>query len=131
MIASERVARFLADLKRRGIFKIAVLYVAIAWGLIQAASVTLPAFNAPIWMMRGLLVVAFSGFPVTLVLAWIFEFTTHGIKVTVPLDSITEPYSHSRKWWVRPLIGTPLIASVVGGSVWLWSAHLADRVRSD
>jgi hypothetical protein len=40
---------FFAELKRRNVYKIAVAYAVAAWLLIQAASIFLPAFDAPPW----------------------------------------------------------------------------------
>ncbi len=38
---------FFAELKRRNVYKVAVAYVVVAWLLLQAASIFLPAFDAP------------------------------------------------------------------------------------
>jgi hypothetical protein len=40
---------FLAELKRRNVYKVAIAYVVVAWLLIQAASIFFPAFDAPPW----------------------------------------------------------------------------------
>ena len=54
---------FFAELKRRNVYKVAVAYVVVAWLLIQAASIFLPAFDAPSWVMKVLVVVILFGFP--------------------------------------------------------------------
>ncbi len=69
-----RFAQLWLDLKRRRIFRTGALYVVVAWALIQAASIALPAFGVPDLAMRALLVAASAGFPITLVLAWVFDF---------------------------------------------------------
>jgi hypothetical protein len=38
---------FLAELKRRKVYKVAVADAVVAWLTFQAASIFLPAFNAP------------------------------------------------------------------------------------
>src|SRR5205814_1672380 len=38
---------FFAELKRRNVYKLAIAYVVVSWLLIQAASIFLPAFDAP------------------------------------------------------------------------------------
>jgi TolB-like protein len=70
-----------AELKRRSVFKIGAVYVVVAWLVIQAASIALPAFDAPAWVLRVFILVLLLGFPVALVLAWAFEMTPQGIKV--------------------------------------------------
>jgi len=70
---------FFAELKRRNVYKVAVAYAVVAWLLIQAASILFPTFEAPVWVMKAFVGVAALGFPMALVLAWLFEMTSHGI----------------------------------------------------
>ena len=80
------------ELRRREVFRTAGLYVGIAWIVIEASSVFLPAFDAPDWVMRALIIVAIIGLPVVIVLAWIFDITDHGIEVQAdPTDTIVAP----------------------------------------
>ena len=46
--------KFLAELQRRNVYKVAVAYAVIAWLLIQASSILFPTFEAPGWVMKGL-----------------------------------------------------------------------------
>jgi TolB-like protein/Tfp pilus assembly protein PilF len=71
---------FFAELKRRNVYKVAVAYVVVAWLLIQAASIFLPAFDAPPWILKASIIFLAAGFPVALVLSWAFEITPEGIK---------------------------------------------------
>ena len=68
-------------MRRREVFRTAGLYVGICWILIEVSSVILPTFDAPEWALRAIIIAAFVGFPVMLVLAWIYDFTDHGIEV--------------------------------------------------
>ena len=45
---------FFAELKRCNVYKVAITYAAVAWLLIQAASILFPTFEAPAWMMKSL-----------------------------------------------------------------------------
>ena len=47
---------FLAELKRRHVDKVALLYAVVAWLLIEVASVLLPTFDAPAWVMMAIVV---------------------------------------------------------------------------
>jgi tetratricopeptide (TPR) repeat protein len=69
------------ELRRREVFRSAGLYVGVAWITIEVASVLLPTFDAPEWILRWLIIVALVGFPVAVVLAWIFDLTEHGLVV--------------------------------------------------
>ena len=77
---------FFAELKRRNVYKVAIAYAVIAWLLIQAASIFLPAFDAPPWVMKIFIIVIIFGFPVALILSWTFEITPEGIKRTESVD---------------------------------------------
>src|SRR4051794_14580812 len=86
------MASFLAELKRRNVYKVAVAYAVVAWLLIQAASILFPTFEAPAWVMKVVVAVVLLGFPTALILAWAFELTPEGIKRAEdvgPADSIT------------------------------------------
>jgi len=75
------MSNLIRELRRREVFRAAGLYVGIAWILIEAASVFLPAFEAPDWVMRAFIIVAIIGLPIVIVLAWIYDVTDHGIEV--------------------------------------------------
>lgn len=79
---------FIKELRRREVFRTAGLYVGISWIVIEVASVLLPTFEAPDWVLRWLVIAALVGFPVAVVLAWIFDVTEKGIVVQ---PDATEP----------------------------------------
>lgn len=56
---------FFAELRRRNVYKVAVVYAVTAWLLIQGTSILLPTFEAPPWVMK-VLVLLILGFPVAL-----------------------------------------------------------------
>jgi tetratricopeptide (TPR) repeat protein len=127
-----RLQRFWADLRRRRIFQTGALYVVVAWAIIQAASIALPTFGLPAWMMRAVLVAAFAGFPVVLVLAWVFDVSGGGLEVTSAEDAERAGATPSRtRRWLRPLIAAPVLALIVGGTAWLWTAQLATTGDSE
>ncbi|PYJ23370.1 MAG: hypothetical protein DME92_01265, partial [Verrucomicrobia bacterium] len=70
---------FFAELKRRNVYKVAIAYAVVAWLLVQAASIFLPAFNAPQWAMQIVILVLAVGFPIALAFSWAFEITPEGI----------------------------------------------------
>lgn len=68
------------ELKRRKVFKVGAAYLVVAWLAVQAASIAFPAFEAPPWALRVFILVALLGFPVALVMAWVFEVTPEGVE---------------------------------------------------
>src|SRR5206468_3663980 len=75
-----KIDNFFAELKRRNVYKVAIAYAVVAWLLIQAASIFLPAFNAPQWAMQIVILILVVGFPIALAFSWAFEITPEGIK---------------------------------------------------
>jgi TolB-like protein/Tfp pilus assembly protein PilF len=84
---------FFAELKRRNVYKVAVAYAVVAWLVIQAASIILPTFEAPAWILKVIIFGLIIGFPVALVFAWAFELTPEGLKRTEDVD-LTESMTH-------------------------------------
>ena len=54
--------KFLIELKRRNVYKVAVAYAVVAWLLLQALSILLPAFDAPAWVLRVFVAAIAAGF---------------------------------------------------------------------
>jgi len=71
----------IAELQRRKVFKVAVAYGVVAWLVIQVASTIAPQMGLPEWAPRFITLLVLLGFPITLVLAWIFDKTPEGLKV--------------------------------------------------
>ncbi|MEO5836547.1 MAG: hypothetical protein ABIQ20_07650 [Thermomonas sp.] len=69
------------ELKRRKVFKVGAAYLVVAWLAVQAASIGFPAFDAPPWTLRVFILVSLLGFPLALVMAWIFDATPEGMKL--------------------------------------------------
>ena len=94
--------RFLAELKRRKVFRVAAVYGAVAFVVLQAADILVPALALPEALMRGIALISVLLFPVAVVLAWAFEMTPDGVRRTDEAEAgeitqmIAEPAS--RRW---------------------------------
>lgn len=77
----------LAELKRRKVVRVAVVYAATAFAIVQAADVMLPRLAVPDWALTLIVVLLVLGFPVALVMGWALELTPEGVKVTRPPDA--------------------------------------------
>src|SRR5437016_12337321 len=76
------LSSFFAELKRRNVYKVAITYAVVAWLLIQAASILLPTFEAPSWVMKAFVVFLAFGFVISVMVSWAFEATPDGLKRT-------------------------------------------------
>lgn len=81
----------LAELRRRRIFRVAVVYAATAFVVLQAADIMLPRVGVPDWGMSLVVILTLLGFPIALVLAWALELKPDGgIQRTEAAESTTE-----------------------------------------
>jgi len=71
----------LTELKRRKVFKVGAAYLVVAWLAVQAASIGFPAFDAPPWSLRIFILIALLGFPIAVVMAWVFDLTPEGVRL--------------------------------------------------
>jgi len=75
---ASRIASFLSELKRRRVYHVAAMYVAVGIGISVAVPDLFGAFRAPSWAAPLVIIVLAIGLPVALVLAWAVEATPGG-----------------------------------------------------
>lgn len=98
-----------AELKRRNVHKVAIVYAVIAWLLIQVAFV--PAFEAPSWTIKTLVVLLLVGFAVVVFISWAFEATPEGMKRTADLSPNEVLPTWSRKKFAAFILTIALLAA--------------------
>jgi adenylate cyclase len=81
-----RSTRVLRELRRRRVLQVAVIYAAVAWLVIQIAETSFPHLLLPDWAVTLVIVLALSGFPFALVLAWAYDITPDGVRRTPAAD---------------------------------------------
>jgi TolB-like protein len=74
---------FLAELRKRKVFQVAVGYLAVAWLLVQVTATILPAFDLPVWTLRLVVLLFALGFPIAVLMAWALELTPEGLRLDV------------------------------------------------
>jgi TolB-like protein len=74
--------QFLAEIRRRHVVRFALGYAAAAFVVLQLAEIIFPAFGVGESGLRLLVIVTALGFPPALVLAWIYDLSTEGIRRT-------------------------------------------------
>ena len=73
--------RLVSELRRRNVFRMAVLYVIAAWLIMQVAEVIIGLANLPEWIGPTILGVLAVGFPIALISSWFYELTPEGISL--------------------------------------------------
>jgi TolB-like protein/tetratricopeptide (TPR) repeat protein len=74
------------ELRRRNVFKVAVVYMVVSWLLLQISDTLVPALRLPDWFNSGVAFLLIIGFPVVLIFAWAFELTPDGLKKEKDVD---------------------------------------------
>jgi TolB-like protein/Flp pilus assembly protein TadD len=97
---------FFEELQRRKVYRVAAAYIIVAGFIIQIGSAVFPAWELPNWTLRFVVVLLLVGFPIALILAWAYDVTPQGIRVT--------PGSHRRRNLLM-LIGIGAIISAGAG----------------
>lgn len=77
---------FLAELRRRKVVRVAAVYAATGFVVIQAAELLAAGLRLPVWVFPTVTVLVVLGFPVALVLAWALDITPEGVRVTPPAE---------------------------------------------
>jgi TolB-like protein/Tfp pilus assembly protein PilF len=101
-----------SELKRRNVLRIALLYLVSAWLIAQVTDVVTGLVDLPPAIGRTVLIILALGFPVALVLAWVFEWTPGGIR----RDALAErepPVAHTPRRALDYVILSLLSVSLV------------------
>ena len=91
-------------------FRSAAAYIVIAWLLIQVADILLDTFAAPAWAMRAIVVALAVGFPVALILAWVYDLTTQGVTRTEVVSEGDSILKHTGRQIDFAIIGVLIVA---------------------
>jgi len=111
-----------AELKRRKVFKVAAVYGATAFVLLQVADLLGEGLRLPESFMPFITAVVLLGFPLALILAWAFEVTPDGVQRTDAASAaeiaeiVGQPAS---KRWPAGLLALAGVAALVLGAWWV------------
>ena len=83
------------ELKRRHVYTVVATYAVVSWVLLQIGEVTFGPLHLPEWVMSRLVVLVIIGFPIVVVLAWFFDLTRKGIRLTPKLTLHSEEEGES------------------------------------
>src|SRR5207237_1297187 len=71
--------KFFGELKRRNVYRAAVAYGVVAWFLTQLTTQVFPFFEIPNSAVRFVVIALAIGFPIAMLLSWLYEFSPEGI----------------------------------------------------
>lgn len=86
--------KFVEELKRRNVFKVATAYAIAGWIIIQVTDTVFPRLGFPDWTITLIIIMVLIGLPISLIIAWAFELTPDGLQKSDEVD-ITESVTSS------------------------------------
>ena len=89
----------LRDLKRRKVFHVGGVYLVTAWGASLGAAELFPMFGIPSWSVRFFVIGAILGFPLALIMAWLFEVSAQGDGVRIDYGDTEEELASLTTIW--------------------------------
>ncbi len=120
---------FWKELRRRHIFRIAAVYAATGWLVLQLGAIVFPALHAPAWCLPVLIGFIALGFPVALILAWAYEVTPEGVRRTETGDSDRGSSPNNRLRVGRTLNAAIVVVLAAAVGVLAW--RLTSRGNAD
>jgi tetratricopeptide (TPR) repeat protein len=128
---ASKLSVLLAELKRRKVARVAVVYALVGLGVIEGASMILPTLQLEPAYDYVVILVLF-GFPVALVLAWALEITPQGIQKTADVTPEQLAAQTPDRWrassWVFAGVG---VAAVLAAGYFVFFSGEAEPVLPD
>ncbi len=109
-------AVLLAELKRRRVFRALVAYVIVVFAILQVVEPIMHGLALPDWTLSFVIIALGLGFPVVLVLAWIFDVSAAGVERTAPL----QPSGTVRFGRARLALLVPAMALLAAAPAAVW-----------
>ncbi|MBT8081642.1 MAG: insulinase family protein [Gammaproteobacteria bacterium] len=75
-----------SELRRRNVFKVALLYAVASWLLVWVVRRSVDGLGLSPWISDYMLLLLAVGFPVALIFAWTYEITPAGLQKAVAVD---------------------------------------------
>ena len=115
--ATRRKATFgdvLAELKRRHVFRVMIGYGVFAFAVLQVTEPIMHGADLPNWVLKAVLVALVLGFPVAVILAWVFDLTAQGVKRTPSVSGAS--FSRGGRLLMPLSVAVAVLALSLGGA---------------
>ena len=102
------------EIERRSVFLVAGAYAVVGWLLTEVSATVFPTFEAPAWVLKVFVALIIAGLPIALVLAWAFELTPEGVKLTKDVaEGAGVPPKTNRALDYAIVVGLALVVVIV------------------
>ncbi len=111
---------FFGELKRRNVYKVGAMYAIGGWLLVQVVTQIGPLFDLSAAVMRWLVIALVAGFPVALIVSWIYDLTPQGLVRTDDAGPDEATARYTGQQLNRVIIGVLVVAVLVMAAKLLW-----------
>ncbi len=118
-----QLSQFWQELKRRRVVHVVTVYASAAFVLIELVNNLTDPLNLPPGLSTIVVVILAVGFPLAIILAWIYDLTPEGIEKTRPVDEVegSEKVKAPNAWRIATYVSFVVIAglltlNIVGGT---------------
>jgi len=130
-----KLSQFWQELKRRKVIYVITVYASAAFVIIELANNVVEPLNLPEFIPTIVILILVIGFPIAVLLSWIFDLTPKGVEKTKPIGEENEsqiPVLQNR-WKFATYISIVVIIgliifNVVGGSIKLRAGDIQSLV---
>ena len=114
------MGNFISELRRRNVLRVAAFYAAAGWLLVQVATQVFPFFNISNEVVRWVVIAIALGFPVALILSWVYELTPQGLKLESEIrtdEAVHREGAHRLDRWIIVVL-TLAVVVLLAGLLW-------------
>jgi TolB-like protein len=83
-----KLSQFWQELKRRKVIRTITVYAAAAFVILELLSIIIEPLRLPDWTLQFAIVFLCIGFIVAIILSWIYDLTSKGIRKTEPIEAL-------------------------------------------
>ena len=130
--------RFIQELKRRNVHRVATVYAITGWIIVEVTDTVFPHLGLSEWLVTALVVVILAGFPVALILSWIYDIGPRGfIKTDKEESSQYSPSTSGHKPFTSNILIVILAILLLGQFIYFgiirnsWTGGLSEEIRKE
>jgi len=130
-----KISKFWQELKRRRVVHVITVYASAAFVIIELVNNLTEPLNLPAGLSTIVVILLAVGFPLTIILAWIYDLTPEGIEKTKAAEETeaTEQAKVPNAWRIATYVGFVVIVglvtfNIVGGTKQLKAGDIQSLV---
>ncbi len=116
-----KLRKIIEQLHRRNVFKSTLAYLAVAWVIIQLASIVLPTFDAPEYTLKVIIYLLILGLVFWVGFSWVYDLTPDGFRKTAE-TSVPDDFAElTNRRLNQVIVGAVVVAVILLVSVSFWA----------